>query len=229
LESVRQEDMRMLQQSVASLHKLLDDLLTLSRVEAGHEQRKVERFDAAALLSELCRATKPLAAERGLVLDTRGPEVLPVQGDPVKVRRIAQNLLLNAVHYTDKGGVRVTWGEHENQGLARWTLCIQDTGSGLETGSAGPLTQVLKEATDEARELEAEAGDSLPAAARAEPELSSKSAHTPAPEAGEGIGLTIVKRLCELLEANVEVESEPGKGTTFRIIFPRTYDVPRRR
>jgi signal transduction histidine kinase len=63
-------------------------------------------------------------------------------------------------------------------------------------------------------------------AARNEPGLVSQSMRKPGYESGEGIGLSIVKRLCELLEASVEVESEPGKGSTFRVIFPRIYDVP---
>ncbi len=226
LESARNEDIVMLQKSISALHTLLDDLLTLSRVEAGHEERKLESFDAAALLSELCTATKALAAERGLFLETRGPAALVVQGDPVKVHRIAQNLILNALKYTDNGGVRVTWAEHENEGLARWTLCIQDTGSGFQTASVTPLARALKQATEEARAVEIEAGDSDAVAARSEPGLVSKSLHKPPYESGEGIGLSIVKRLCELLEASVEVQSEPGKGSTFRIIFPRIYDVP---
>jgi signal transduction histidine kinase len=226
LQSVRNEDVVMLQKSIASLYTLLDDLLTLSRVEAGQEQRKVESFDAASLLMELCTATKALASERGLFLETHGPATLFVQGDAVKVRRIAQNLILNALKYTENGGVRVTWAEHENEGLARWTLCIQDTGSGFQTGSVTPLARALKEATEEERAVEIAAGDTGEMAARNEPGLVSQSMRKPGYESGEGIGLSIVKRLCELLEASVEVESEPGKGSTFRVIFPRIYDVP---
>jgi len=225
LELAQNEDMGMLQRHIGSLHILLDDLLTLSRVEAGQEERKLESFDAAALLTELCTATKTLAAERGLFLETDGPASLSVQGDPVKVRRIAQNLILNALKYTAHGGVRVTWAEHENEGLARWTLCIQDTGSGLQTAAVAPLAQALKKATEAARAVEIEAGETDETAARTEPALASRSAHKPGYESGEGIGLSIVKRLCELLEACVEVESEPGNGSTFRIVFPRVYEV----
>ena len=225
LESAQNEDMGMLQRHIGSLHMLLDDLLTLSRMEAGQEERKLESFDAASLLTELCTANKTLAAERGLFLETDGPAPLSVQGDPVKVRRIAQNLILNALKYTAHGGVRVTWAEHENEGLARWTLCIQDTGSGLQTAAVAPLAQALKETTEEARAVEIEAGNTDEMAARTEPGLASQSARKPGYESGEGIGLSIVKRLCELLEACVEVESKPGNGSTFRIIFPRIYEV----
>jgi signal transduction histidine kinase len=225
LESVRSQDMIVLQKSIASLHTLLDDLLTLSRAEAGQEQRKIESFDAAMLLRELCTTTKALADERALFLEAHGPATLPVQGDPGKIHRIAQNLILNALKYTEQGGVRVTWAEHGTEGLARWTLCVQDTGSGFQTGSVTPLAQALKESTEEAQALDT-AGDTEESAVRAEPGLVSQSARKPDYESGEGIGLSIVKRLCELLDASVEVETEPGKGSTFRIIFPRLYDVP---
>jgi len=224
-EPVRSEDIAMLQKSIGSLYTLLDDLLTLSRVEAGQEQLKIESFDAAALLTELCTTTSPLAAEGGLFLETDGPATFAVQGDAVKVRRIAQNLILNALKYTDDGGVSVTWAEHESEGLERWTLCIQDTGSGFQTASVTPLTRALEEATAVAESSELEAGDTDQTPAGNESGLASRSINKPGSESGEGIGLSIVKRLCELLEASEEVESEPGKGSTFRVIFPRIYDV----
>jgi signal transduction histidine kinase len=224
-ESIRNEDIAMLQKSIGSLYTLLDDLLTLSRVEAGQEQLKIESFDAAALLTELCTATRPLAAERHLFLETDGPATLPVQGDTVKVRRIAQNLILNALNYTESGGARVTWTEHESEGLARWSLSVQDTGSGFQTPSATPLTRALKEASAVDGSDESEPGNTDETAAGKESRLPLQPMHKPGTESGEGIGLSIVKRLCELLEASVEVESEPGKGSTFRVIFPRVYDL----
>jgi signal transduction histidine kinase len=224
LQSIRNEDISMLQTSIGSLHTLLDDLLTLSRVEAGQEQRKIESFDAAALILEICAATKPLATDRGLFLEANGPAPLPVEGDPVKVARIAQNLVLNALKYTDEGGVRVTWAEQKKDGLAQWQLCVQDTGLGFQTGSATPLTRALKDASAETRALEKGVKDAAVTSARNESGLMSRSTRGPQVESGEGIGLSIVKRLCELLEASIEVESEPGKGSTFRVIFPRAYN-----
>jgi signal transduction histidine kinase len=226
VESRRSENISVLQRSITSLHTLLDDLLTLSRVEAGQDQRKIESFDAAMLLRELCTSTKPLAAERGLSLEANGPAALPVQGDPAKTHRIAQNLLLNALKYTERGGVRVAWAEHEAEGFARWTMCIQDTGSGFQSGSAEPLTRALRESTEDTPASESAAKGTEKPTAREEPGLVSESARRPAYEIGEGIGLSIVRRLCELLDAGIEVEAEPGKGSTFRIIFPRYYDLP---
>jgi signal transduction histidine kinase len=225
-ESARSESISVLQKSIASLHTLLDDLLTLSRVEAGQEQRNIESFDAAMLLRELCTSTKPLADERGLSLEADGPGALPVQGDPAKTHRIAQNLLLNALKYTEHGAIRVRWAEHEAEGFARWTLCIQDTGSGLQSGSAEPLMRALRESTQDTPASQSESKDAEKPAVSAEPGRAAESAHKPVYENGEGIGLSIVRRLCELLDAGIEVETELGKGSTFRVIFPRFYDLP---
>jgi signal transduction histidine kinase len=225
-ESAQSENISVLQRSITSLHTLLDDLLTLSRVEAGQEQRKIESFDAAALLKELCTSMKPLADERGLSLAADGPAALPVQGDPAKTHRIAQNLLLNALKYTERGGVRVTWTECEMEGFARWTLCIEDTGSGFQSDSAEPLTRAIRESTEDARASEAEVQGAEESIVAYQAGRVSESPFRPPYGSGEGVGLSIVKRLCELLDASAEVETKPGKGSTFRIIFPRRYDVP---
>jgi len=92
-----------------------------------------------------------LATDRGLFLESHGPAELPVEGDVVKVRRIAQNLLLNAIKYTEHGGVRVSWEEANVGELSRWVLSIQDTGPGFADGPVTPIAHALKEATDEAK------------------------------------------------------------------------------
>ena len=225
-ESIREFFFRSLQQSVASLHSMLNDVMDLARLEAGQEQRCVEPFDAAGLLRELCEGLQPLAGERGLLLKAVGPTTLPVEGDAVKTRRIAQNLLLNALKYTQEGGVTATWGDSRANDAERWMICVQDTGPGFHAGPGAPLVGALEEATEETHQVERNAKG------KEEPQGGAKTAppppHSPDPrpvhqERGEGIGLSIVKRLSELLEASVELESKPGEGTTFRVILPRRY------
>jgi signal transduction histidine kinase len=216
----------MLERSVAALQVMLKDLMDLSRLEAGQEKRKIETFDAAADLAQLCVSLGPVAKQRRLFLESDGPETLEVSGDPVKIRRIAQNLLLNALKYTLHGGVKVTWGEDEADPAQRWVLCVQDTGPGVADGHISSLTLALEEATDEAHTTEAKAEEAGDPSANVEqaPMLDSRSSHLPTPApSGEGIGLSIVKRLCELLDAGLELVTEPGKGTTFRVTFPRRY------
>ena len=214
------------QRGIVVMQSLLNDLIDLARLEAGQERREAAPFDAATLLEELCLGMRPLAATRRLALAGSGPATLPVEGDRVKTYRIAQNLLLNAVKYTERGGVAVTWEADPTDESARWVLCVQDTGPGLQPGSGSPLANALKAATDEAQAVgeKAEAAGEPSAEAEPPPLLRSQSAPLTSHEpAGEGIGLAIVKRLCELLDASLELHTERGKGTTFRVIFPRRY------
>jgi len=223
-DGARAQTLGTLQRGVASMQALLNDLIDLARLEAGQERRETAPFDAAALLGELCLGTRPLAAGRGLALAASGPATLPVEGDRVKTYRIAQNLLLNAVRYTERGGVAVSWAPDPTDESARWVLCVQDTGPGLPAESAAPLAQALKAATEETQAVGEKAEAAGEPSAEAEPAPLLRSQSPPSHEpAGEGIGLAIVKRLCELLDASLELHTERGKGTTFRVIFPRRY------
>lgn len=211
----------MLEESVASLKELLDDLAILSRLEAGHEQPKLQQFDASAMLRELCATMRPLAAARNLFLVREGPGTLFVEGDIVKVQRIAQNLILNAIRYTERGGAKITWGETKTSELEQWELCVQDTGPGFQHVSEMPLMKALKDASEEADILDRPSHNELQAA----PILPAQSNRRPREqEPGEGIGLSIVKRLAELLDATLELQTASGKGSTFRVVFPRRYD-----
>ncbi|MGH8238873.1 MAG: sensor histidine kinase, partial [Steroidobacteraceae bacterium] len=163
--------------------------------------------------------------ERNLFLKCEGPAELLVQGDSTKVHRILQNLVLNALKVTQSGGIRVTWEAGETSADAnQWALCVQDTGPGFK--SATPIRKALKEATEAAQDIEQQADGDGPASLSADPaptlasESASRGQRLPP---GEGIGLSIVKRLCELLDASIELQSESGQGTTFRVIFPRRY------
>jgi len=221
-EPQRKQFSQILQRGVSSLHTLLSDLIDVARLEAGHERRRISEFDAAHTLRALCETMRETAGERSLFLLAQGADSLPVAGDQAKVIRIAQNLLLNAFKATQQGGVRVLWEGRERQ----WTMCIQDTGPGFTRGSGAPLEQALKRATQESHAMEARAaaaGDA-PAAPAPAATLPSQSAHPSLRSlAGEGIGLSIVKRLCELLDATLELETSAGEGTTFRVSFPRSY------
>ena len=222
----RQHASRVLRTGVSSLRDLLEELMDLARLEAGHERRNVAAFDAATVLKEFCETLRPLASEHGLFLMTEGPAALAVEGDPGKVRRIVQNLVLNALQATQRGGVRVMWQEAGLPGREQWSVCIQDTGPGLSSAGGTPLTDAIRHATEDAHDVEVRAERAGDASAQTEaaPTLASQSPGEQRDSHGEGIGLSIVKRLCELLDASVELESSPGAGTTFRVTFPRRYD-----
>ena len=225
-EQDRVEVAEMLSKGVSSLHEMLNDLLSLARLEAGHEQRAFTRFDAAVLLRDFCTASRAAATDRGLFLKMDGPSTLPVEGDKPKVLRILQNLLLNAVKYTERGGISVTWGLDESRDTDRWTFSVQDTGPGIEEAQAATLAQELHSATEVAQEASEASTDrrrDMPGAATLP---SASETPTQGVQHGEGVGLSIVKRLCELLEASLELATKPGQGSTLRVILPCSYDTP---
>jgi signal transduction histidine kinase len=214
----RDEFVALLSNNVRALSSLLDDVTVLARLQAGQEERRIAPFDAAALLRRLCDDVRPLADAKGLSLDASGPDVLGVEGDAVKVRRIAQNLLLNALKYTRTGGVVLAWGEAAPGEVRRWCLVVQDSGPGFHAGPGAPIVNSLNPA--QANEALADAPDTNVAAPGDDDARPIHQAQ------GEGLGLAIVKRLCDLLDAMVEIDTVAEQGTTVRILLPRRYASP---
>jgi signal transduction histidine kinase len=173
-----------LQRSTGALHNMLTELLDLARLEAGQEKEDIKPIDSGAILRQLCEETEPLASAKGLYLRYEGPDNFGVESDPIKLRRIAQNLLLNAIKYTSQGGVTVRWASAQND---KWVFSIEDTGPGLTSSAASGETADVR--------------------------------------AGEGVGLAIVKRLCTLLDAQMEIDSVLGRGTKISITWPQRYSA----
>ncbi|QJW89648.1 PAS domain-containing protein [Spirosoma taeanense] len=194
-EKERSHMLAMLHRNLRQATQMLTQLLDYSRLEAGQEELLISEFDAADMLCEMSKSVQPLADEKGLTIKTEGPKQLMVQGDAVKVQRITQNLVLNALKYTQAGHVTISWQTAEGG----WQLGVSDTGPGLSPDLIGMFTN------DEAGHLSRpDAGPQLPKDR----------------DSGEGIGLFIVKRLVELLNARLSVDSQPEKGTHFQIFFP---------
>ncbi len=223
-ETQRVETAAFLERAVQGLTATLGELMVLARLEAGQEKRKVSRFDVAALIVELGQINQSMAHERGLFLKANGPAPLTIDGDAEKVRRLLQNLLINALKYTGYGGVTVSWGVEEKN----WWLMVKDTGPGLAAGSGAPMLEGLQEATASAKETDVKSAAAKGEASNVltQPQDSSAPAQSALLPPGEGIGLSIVKRLCELLDASLEIASSAETGTTFRVVFPRSYPPP---
>lgn len=233
--ALQQQFLGALDRNVRALHLLLEDVTSLARLQGGQEHRTLLEMDASALLHEMASSVQTAADEARLWLRFDGPQALVVEGDAIKIRRIVQNLVLNALKFTPDGGVSVHWGLHVDEAANRWFIRVTDTGPGLNAGGNAPLTRALEQATDEAQQLAAAHGSGDVAHAQAgrlgAPGGPSRvgGATTTASNAsrmlqseGEGIGLSIVKRLCGLLDATMEVSSS-AKGTTFLILLPRRY------
>ena len=226
-ELARASFLRLLDRNVSALRHLLNDVTSLARLQGGQEHRSSERMDAAALLRDVSEGLQASAQERTLFLRFNGPAPLWVEGDPVKLRRITQNLMLNAIKYTRQGGITVSWGDCDGGDVERWFVQVQDTGPGFHAGPGSQLAGALQQATDQARQISADAthgeighADGTLAETQQLERSDSRPIHQ---NAGEGIGLSIVKRLCELLDATLDVQSTIGVGTTFRILLPRRY------
>jgi len=222
-EPARAESATYLKQAVVGLNTMLGELMELARLQAGQETRKLGDYDAGVLLNELCASHQPYALERHLFLGAQGPARLAVEGDAEKTRRLAKNLLGNALKYTPSGGVDVTWGEEAES----WWLMVKDTGPGMLSGPAKSLVAGLQEATASAKEADEKTAVGKGEASQVlQAPWDSAAVADAAPtrhQAGEGIGLSIVKRLCELLDASMEIASSAETGTTFRIVFPLRY------
>jgi signal transduction histidine kinase len=199
-DSSRDDFVRILMRNVTSLHHLLDDVTSLARLQAGREERRIEPLDVTPIMQQLCEGIRPLAQQHRLFLRCDGPPGFAAEGDAVKIRRIAQNLILNAVKFTREGGITVKWGDSEANDPKRWALSIQDTGPGLHSDAGQPMSNALEGKPEPGRQEDSGTSDG-----------------------GEGIGLSIVKRLCDMLDASIELKSVERVGTTFRILFPRQY------
>jgi signal transduction histidine kinase len=164
-----------------------------------------------------------MARDRCLFLRTSGPPALAVEGDPGKVRRLLQNLVHNALKYTRRGGVSVSWGLEKES----WWMMVEDTGPGLLAGPGAPMVVGLKEATASARESDEKTAESSGETSQvlSPPEGATEALSPVHQQPGEGIGLSIVKRLCELLDASLEMASATETGTTFRVVMPLRYQA----
>ncbi|MCE4556843.1 sensor histidine kinase [Pelomonas cellulosilytica] len=225
-ELMRSGFLRLLDRNVSSLSHLLNDVTSLARLQGGLERRNLQALDAAALLATLCDDLQPHAQERNLYLRFEGPAALDVEGDPVKVRRIAQNLVINAIKYTRSGGVTVSCSAGTSSDADRWHFEVRDTGPGFHAGPGSQLAGALEEATDQARQVASDHRTGEITHAQIDVTGAHPSSDDPRPvhqQVGEGVGLSIVKRLCDLLDASTELESRMGEGTTFRIFLPRRY------
>lgn len=189
-EGNRPELIATLARNVSGLRELLDGVADLARLDAKCEVPVIRTVDIAAVFQEICASVGVLASMRGVRLEYRGPPVLLAESDSVMVSRMAQNLILNAIRHTSASSVMLTYGACEDAAPDAWYFDIRDAEYAVDTG----------------QEFMAVA----PAAAQ------DAAAWPP----GEGIGLSIVGRLCHLLGGTMDIEST-ALGRSTRITMPR--------
>ncbi|WP_353718333.1 HAMP domain-containing sensor histidine kinase [Dyadobacter sp. 676] len=224
----RQMYLEMLNRNLANVQSMLTELMDLSRLESGQEALQIGPVDVSQLLRELVEGAQGMAREHRIILKVDGPDSLTVQTDSTKLRRIAQNLLVNALSYSSldsdkKGIVSVSWSL---QGSYHWVLSIQDSGPGISGAVTKVLSEQLRPTVESTAVLGpdlAEPDQVLPVNIPEIPSGEELEAMSEAAPRGEGVGLQIVKHLCNMLHANLEVETQPGRGTLFRVRMPVSF------
>jgi PAS domain S-box-containing protein len=174
------------------LLRLIDDLLDLTRADAGKMRSRPERFSVQATVENVCAGAKAVARKRGVQVDCAvSPELREVTLDLQKFKQILYNLLFNAIKFTEGGGVVKV--RAETQGAHHFKLAITDTGIGIKSEDLPRLFQDFEQL---------ESGSSR----RYE---------------GSGLGLALTKRLVKLQGGTISVESEYGIGSTFSVVLPK--------
>lgn len=182
---------QVIKRSAEELLTMLNQLLNFSRFEAGAVSLQIEEFSLADLVSELGAGISVLCRAKGLDFKWEVEGDSAVRSDSQKIKEILNNLLTNAVKYTDKGHVYLRAG-------------LEPTGDG-----------VWFEVADSGRGIPRE---ELPHVFESFRQVGASSAHS---QGGVGLGLAIVKRLLDLLGGRIEVESTLNEGSTFRVVVPR--------
>jgi len=179
---------------------LVDEVLDLSRIEAGRIGVALERFEIEPLVAEAAATVKPLLDRNGNRLELAlAPALGSMRSDPTKLRQILVNLLGNAAKFTSGGTVRLAV-QRVDEGGAPWVeLRVADTGIGMTREQLGRVFETFTQA---------------------DPSIFAKYG-------GTGLGLTIVRRFCELLGGEVTAQSEPGRGSEFRVRLPAELPEPR--
>jgi adenylate cyclase len=179
--------------SANHLLALLNDVLDLSKIEAGKMAVLIEQFEVGALIGQVQAVVQPLLAknENTLVVDC-APDLGAMHTDQTKLRQNLLNLLSNAAKFTKEGTITLTVRRHPQVDGDWLEFKVSDTGIGM---SAEQLSRLFE------------------AFAQAE-------ASTARDYGGTGLGLAITRRYCRLLGGEVTVESAPGAGSTFTILLP---------
>jgi CheY-like chemotaxis protein len=190
LTETQRERLDVVRQSGEALLAILNDVLDLSKIEAGKLELEQTEFDIAELAGAAHATFAATAQAKGLAFDlkvTRGAKGVYV-GDTVRVRQILYNLVSNALKFTEAGAVKVSVERRAGD----LVLIVADTGIGIAPEKAASLFQKFEQA----------------------------DASTTRRYGGTGLGLAICRDLCALMGGTIGVRSEPGEGATFTVRLP---------
>jgi len=183
-----------IEKSANNLLSIINDILDISKIEAGKASLKGEEYNLRACIEEVCGLLAPLAYEKNLNLVSMIYNDVPLQlhGDVLKLRQILTNLISNAIKFTETGDVVVrTMLEDENDGNVTIKIMVTDTGIGISQKDQHRLFRTFSQ-------------------------LDSSSTRK---YGGTGLGLMISKTLTEMMQGEIGVDSKINQGSTFWFTF----------
>jgi signal transduction histidine kinase len=173
---------------------LINDILDLSKIEAGRMELHLESFALAPLIDGVIKTIEPLAAKNGNQVAVHCDAAIgTMHADEMRLRQALLNLMSNANKFTEHGSITIDAQQTQEDGRDWVTIAVADTGIGMTVEQMGKLFQ----------------------------EFSQADASTTRKYGGTGLGLAISKRFCQMMGGDITVESEPGKGSVFTVRLPR--------
>ncbi len=174
---------------------LINDILDISKIEAGKVELIEENYDVFSLLTDCYHVNRERAKKKGLKLEFSCDEHFPkvIYGDMTRVRQIALNLISNAVKYTHEGSVKVEVSGERQEETVQLKIVVRDTGIGMTKENLDRLFLKFER-------FDLEQNQSIE---------------------GTGLGMNITRELVTLMHGQISVASEYGKGTEFTVIIPQ--------
>jgi signal transduction histidine kinase len=173
---------------------LINDILDLSKIEAGRMDLQLEDFALVPLIENVVKTVEPLAAKNANRLAVHCDAAIGrLHADSMRLRQALLNLMSNANKFTEAGTITVNARQGQENGCDWVTIAVADTGIGMTAEQMGKLFQ----------------------------EFSQGDASTTRKYGGTGLGLAISRRFCQMMGGDITVASELGRGSTFTIRLPR--------
>ena len=191
------EDMEKVELAADHLLALINDVLDLSKIEAGHMEPHIEEFSARALIEELCATLAPMFLAHENDIEVNVDSAIPtLKTDRVRLRQVLLNLLANATKFTQSGQIHVWARAHRRERVMWVEFSVEDSGIGI---SEEKLERIF------------------------EPFVQADSS-TQQRFGGTGLGLALSKRICAMLAGEIHARSVLGEGSTFTVDIPCDLD-----
>ena len=179
---------------------LINDILDLSKIEAGRMELHLDSFALAPLIEDVAKTIEPMAAKNSNRVSVNCDAAIgTMHADQMRLRQALLNLLSNANKFTERGTITIDARRGQENGREWIKLAVTDSGIGMTPEQMGKLFQ----------------------------EFSQVSSATASKYGGTGLGLAISRRFCQMMGGDITVESEPGHGSTFTIRLPRIVNAPK--